>query len=207
MNKTFVEATEGAINKLITDFQKHPTRFWNERDLHWCLFYYLKCEEVIPEKYATELIRAELPTKKAFGLKRPRRGYYDLAVLDPESYYSLAAQAIQAQDSWEEFYKHVKVLIAIEIKLWTTRERLKSVQEKAGWDIKKLIEPKNEVGTAYFLNFVQLDFNRPQNKKFYCSLRENLYLMCRNKPWSNLRILYVTSDKNLQPESQNWLSI
>ena len=42
MDEQFVEATERAIDQLISDFQTEPNRFWNERDIHRSLFCYLK---------------------------------------------------------------------------------------------------------------------------------------------------------------------
>lgn len=75
-----------AISQVIADFQANPERFWNERDMHWSLFYYLKQEQVSKEAYPTELIRAELPTLKLFPGERPARSHYDLAILDAKSY-------------------------------------------------------------------------------------------------------------------------
>jgi len=46
MDEQFVEATERAIDQLISDFQTEPNRFWNERDIDWSLFCYLKQQEL-----------------------------------------------------------------------------------------------------------------------------------------------------------------
>lgn len=51
VEQQLVEATERAIAKVIGDFQDYPDRFWNERDIHWSLFYYLKREAVVQESY------------------------------------------------------------------------------------------------------------------------------------------------------------
>ena len=67
MDEQFVEATERAIDQLISDFQTEPNRVWNERDIHWSLFCYLKQQEVFQRHYVTELIRAEFPTLGKYG--------------------------------------------------------------------------------------------------------------------------------------------
>ena len=202
MGHQFVEATERAITKLVADFQSYPNRFWNERDLHWSLFYYLKQEGVVDEAYGTELIRAEFPTMKKFGEKSPARGHYDLVVLDPQSYRSATTQSMKAQAPWDEYLDLIKVMVAVEIKLWLARLPL----ERADWDIRKLTEPPNNVMNAFFLNFVQLDFNRSHTQNYYQGLRE--HLMCHKRRWSNLKILCVPSDTTIQTElSENWLSL
>ena len=62
MDEQFIEATKEAINQVVSAFQSEPDRFWNERDIHWSLFYYLKQQAVFQRRYAAELIRAEFPT-------------------------------------------------------------------------------------------------------------------------------------------------
>jgi len=200
MENQFIDATERAVGKLVADFQRYADRFWNERDLHWSLFYYLKREGVIPEIYTTELIRAEFPTMKVFGEKNPARGHYDLVILDPQSYRSETVQSMKAQNSWDEFLKAVKVMIAVEIKLWLARLPL----ERTDWDIEKLTETPNNVLNAYFLNFVQLDFDRQHTQDYYRDLRE--CLMRHKKRWPDIRVLCVPSDVKIQPDSSNnWL--
>jgi len=151
-----VEATERAITKLVDDFQSYHNRFWNERDLHWSLFHYLKQEEAVQEDYVTQLFRAEFPTLKKFGTKSPARGHYDLVILEPESYSAPAVQKMKAQDSWDDFLRLVKLVAAVEIKLWLARLK----PERGDWDIQKLVEPPNNVLNGFFLNFVQLDFRQ-----------------------------------------------
>ncbi len=170
MENDFTEATRRAVAKLVTVFQSNPERSWNERDLHWILFYYLKMEEGIKEAYPTQLIRAEFPTLKPFGEKNPARGHYDLVILDPESYFSPAVQSMKAWEPWDDFLKLVKVMIAVEIKLWLARLPC----ERADWDIQKLTTPSNNVLNAFFLNFVGLDFRRQHNQDYYRELRECL---------------------------------
>jgi hypothetical protein len=204
MGNTLINAIEGTIVKLVGDFQGNPGRFWNERDMHWSLFYYLEQEGVIQETYVTQLIRAEFPTFKKFGEQRPARGHYDLAVLDLQSYNSEAAQTMEARASWDwgDYLKLVKVMIAVEIKLWLSRLPF----ERAGWDIQKLTESPNNVRNAYFLNFVQLDFNRPHSQRYYERLRG--YLMSHKSKWPDLKILCVPSDRRVQPDpGENWLSL
>lgn len=199
MGNQFVKATESAIERLVTDFQNYPDRFWNERDLHWGLFYYLRQEAVVSEADATQLIRAEFPTIKKFNHER---GHYDLVVLNPQSYKNPAIQSMKAQDSWDGFLKLVEVIVAVEIKLWLARLPC----ERADWDIRKLMEPPNNVLNAFFLNFVQLDFSRQHAKNYYRELRE--YLMCHKKRYPELKILCVPSEIKIQPDSsQNWLSL
>ena len=200
MENRLIKAVERAIDRLVSDFQGNPSRFWNERDMHWSLFYYLKREEVIQETYVTQLIRAEFPTVKKYGEKNPARGHYDLAVLDPQSYDSPAVQSMKAQDSWDDFLKLVKVMVAVEVKLWLARLPL----DRADWDIQKLTDSENDVRNAYFLNFIQLDFSRPRVEKYYQELRGCLV---KKMKWPNLKILCVPSDIKVQPNpSENWLS-
>ena len=200
MESQFVEATEKAIAKLVADFQSNPNRFWNERDMHWSLFYYLKQDDTIKETYVSELIRAEFPTVKKFGEENPARGHYDLVILDPESYRSEAVQCMKASDPWDEFLKLVKVMIGVEIKLWLAR----LPEKRANWDIEKLTEPQNSVQNAYFLNFVQLDFGRRPMQEYYQRLRG--YLTSKKRQWPALRILCVPSDTTIQPKpGENWV--
>lgn len=198
MGNQFVEATERAVAKLVTDFQGNPSRFWNERDLHWSLFYYLKQDGVIQEDYVTQLIRAEFPTLKKFD---NARGHYDFVILDPQSYRTEAVQRMKAQEPWEEYLKLIKVMIAVEIKLWLARLPSK----RADWDIQKLTEQPNNVHNAYFLNFVQLNFTRPYAVTYYLELRD--YLMRYKRRCPALKILCVPSEIGIQPDpSDNWLS-
>jgi hypothetical protein len=200
MEDQLVKAVEGAIDRLVSDFQGNPSRFWNERDMHWSLFYYLKQKEVIQEIDVTQLVRAEFPTVKKYGEKNPARGHYDLAVLDPQSYNSPAVQSMKAQDSWDDFLKLVKVMVAVEVKLWLARLPL----GRADWDIQKLTDSENDVCNAYFLNFIQLDFSRPRAEKYYQELRGCLM---KKMKLPNLKILCVPSDIKVQPNpSENWLS-
>lgn len=129
MKERLVDAAERAIGRLVTQFQGNPTRFWNERDIHWSLFHYLKEEGAIPESHVTQLIRAELPTLK----ESLARGHYDLVVLDPESYNSEAVQHMEADTPWDEFLRLVKIIIAVEIKLWLAKLPF----ERADWDIQE----------------------------------------------------------------------
>lgn len=200
MERQFVEATERAIARVVDDFQSYPTRFWNEREIHWSLFYYLKNEKVIKEKYVTELIRAEFPTLKTFGIENPARGHYDLVILDPQSYSKPAVQNMGPDAPWDEFLKEVKLTVAVETKLWLARLKL----ERADWDIRKLTDKPNNILNAYFLNFVQLNFDHPYYQDYYRQLRE--YLMEQNRHCPYLKILCVPSDSSIQPDSsKNWL--
>lgn len=201
MGQQVIEATKRAIAKVVEDFQGDSDRFWNERDIHWNLFHHLKQEEVIKEKYTTQLIRAEFPTLKKFDERNGNRGHYDLVVLDPQSYSKPVVQNMDPDTPWDDFLNEIKLTVAIEIKLWLARLKL----ERADWDIKKLTEPPNNILNAYFLNFVQLDFTRPYLLDYYRQLRE--YLIQQKRHRSHLKILCVPSDVQIQPDpSDNWVA-
>ena len=46
---TTITTIEKAIAEVAKNFQNNPDRFWNERDMHWSLFYYLKQAQVSGE--------------------------------------------------------------------------------------------------------------------------------------------------------------
>lgn len=195
---------ENSISQVVTNFQKYSERSWNERDIHWSLFYYLKRAQVCTEAYPTQLIRAEFPTLKVFEGKKPARGHYDLVILDSHSFNFPKVLSMQAQTSWGEFLESVKIDTAIEIKMWQSRLRQERIEELVGWDIKKLTDKPNNVKNAYFLNFVQLDFTSKYMKDYYHKLRE--YLNSQKHKWPNLNILCVPNDLQIQPASKdNWL--
>ncbi len=194
---------EEVIKKVISDFQTNPERFWNERDIHWSLFYYLKQAQISGEVYPTQLIRAEFPTLKVFSGNRPARGHYDLVIINEESYNKPEVQNMKAQASWEDYLPLIKIDVAIEIKLWLNRLQINAMKERAGWDIQKLTDTPNNIQNAYFLNFVQLDFKRVQNRMYYQQLRN--YLREQKRKHTELNILCVTSDPQFQSTSQNWL--
>jgi len=197
-------ALEKAISRVVSDFQNNPERFWNERDIHWSLFYYIKHKQVGNEAYPTQLIRAEFPTLKVFPGKKPARGHYDLVLLDAKSYFKPEVQNMKANAPWQKYLELVKIDIAIEIKLWLSRLRLESMAERADWDIQKLTDTPNNIENAYFLNFVQLDFKSKYMKDYYQQLRE--YLSNHKRKSQALNILCVPSDIQIQLDSKyNWL--
>ena len=171
--------------------------------MHWSLYYYLKQAQVSGEVYPTQLIRAEFPTLKVFPGNRPARGHYDLVILDAESYFKPEVQKMEAQAPWQEYLESLKITIAIEIKLWLNRLRPDNMVKRAEWDIQKLTDTPNKIQSAYFLNFVQLDFRRDHNKTYYKQLRE--YLVKQKKNWPNFNILCVPSNSKLQNNTDNWL--
>lgn len=203
MEKEFVEAIERTITHLVADFQAQTTRFWNERDLHWCLFHYLKQDPILQRDCGTELIRAEFPTRAVYiERKVGARGHYDLVILNPTSLISPAVSDLPPWASWGEYLPLVDVLIAVEVKTWV--ERTTDIAGKVDWDIEKLTDERNAVENAYFLNFVQLDFSRQQMRNFYQNLRE--YLMGKARCQPKLRILCVPHDKGIQPHlGQDWI--
>ena len=205
MEKDFVKAIDRAIAHLVADFQGQTSRFWNERDMHWYLFHYLKQDPVFLRDYGTEIIRAEFPTRALYREEKQKassRGHYDLVILDPTSLANPPIRELPPWASWEEYLPYVRVVVAVEVKTWV--ERTKDIPSKVDWDIEKLTDPQNAVEHAYFLNFVQLDFSRKQMHDFYQNLRGYLMeqAMCR----SRLRILCVPHDKEIQHHSrENWI--
>ncbi|MFC2016980.1 hypothetical protein ACFLUD_01030 [Chloroflexota bacterium] len=196
-------AVNKAIDSVISDFQSNPDRFWNERDIHWSLFHYIKQEKTIQEAYPTQLIRAEFPTLKVFPSSKPARGHYDLVILDTESYFNPDVQNMGAQAPWQGYLDLIQISIAIEMKLWLNRLQPEAMKERADWDIQKLTDTPNKIQNAYSLNFVQLDFQRDHNKTYYKQLRE--YLAKQKKNWPNLNILCVPSNPQVQNNKINWI--
>ncbi len=194
MKERLAKAIEKAIDQLVSDFQNRPDRYWNERDLHWILYYRLREERVFKENDPFGLIRAEFPTLKKYN----GRGHYDLAILDPLSFYSEDVAKLTIDASWDEFLSKVRVLFALELKLWQDR----SMGDKVEWDIEKLTDAENKVVHPYFLNFVQLKFDKPEMRRFYEELRERLASLASK----SLRILCVPNDVKIQSNpNQNWL--
>lgn len=194
-------AAETAIAMVVSDFQNNPERFWNERDVHWILFYYLKNQRASEEAYPTQLIRAEFPTRKVFPGKKPARGHYDLVILDTDSYFKPEVQNMKSEASWQPFLDLVEIAVAIEVKLWLNRLRPKDMADRVDWDITKLTDKPNNLHNAYFLNFVQLKFKSDYMMQYYRELRD--YLSTKKQP--GLSILCVPSDPGVQPTSDNWL--
>jgi len=193
-----------AISHVVADFQHNPERFWNERDIHWSLFHYLKRERGTKEAYPTQLVRAEFPTCKVFPGKKPARGHYDLVIIDAESYNIPEIKNMKAQAPWQEYLELLKLSVAIEIKLWLNRLNPENMADRVNWDITKLTDKPNNVQNAYFLNFVQLNFKSEYMRDYYNRLRE--YLSNQKKKWPALNILCVPSDRQVQPTSkENWL--
>jgi hypothetical protein len=203
MREDFVEATDRAIGRVVAGFQTQPPRFWDERDIHWYLFHYLKLDPVFLRDYGTEPIRAEFPTRRIYTEgARPARGRYDLVILDPTSVTGPPVSQLPCWAPWEECLPHMTVLVAIEVKTWA--DGTTNVHEKADHDVDKLTESLNAVGQGYFLNFVQLDFGRKYMVDSYRGLRE--YLMEKARKWPKLRILCVPHDKAIQPDlKDNWI--
>ena len=195
-NSQLYPTVEAAIAHLVYDFQANPERFWNERDIHWSLFYYLKQESVCGEAYPTELIRAESPTLKVFPGEKPARGHYDLVILNAESYFQPEVQNMKVQAPWQEYLELVQIDVAIEVKLWLSKVR-KNMESRVNWDIEKLTEKPHNIENAYFLNFVQLDFKSDYMSEYYHILRDYLIKQKKEKP--QLNILCIPSDTKLQP--------
>ncbi|MBI4201227.1 MAG: hypothetical protein HY531_02930 [Chloroflexi bacterium] len=189
-----------AIEKLVSDFQGQRERWWSERDLHWSLFYYLKQEPSAPEPYPTDYIRAEFPTVKKYPSSR---GHYDLAILDPISLAQPDVRDAPREELWDVYLPKVKLLVAVEIKLWWTRRYLTDRDKMIDWDVKKLTDLQNIVQTPYFLNFVEMDFSGPIHNPFYYDLRQKLSQIKAKHP--NLNVLCVPSEAWRQPKGGNWL--
>ncbi len=199
MNKYSIRATETAISKVVYDFQNQQNRFWSEMDIHWYLFRHLEQDPTFSSTYGTELIRAEFPTRAKYP---DSRGHYDLVILDPDSMSNPIVRALPPWTPWEEFLPLVDVFIAVEVKIWA--DRTTDIPGKADWDIVKLTDAQNAVKHAYFLNFVQLDFNRLIMVDFYQNLKNYLSKKAQNQP--NLSVLCVPHDKAIQPDPmQDWI--
>ena len=202
MEDRFIKAVDKAIEQVVLDFRGDPTGHWSERDIHWKLFRYLKEQQIFQKNCITELIRAEFPTRATYGDQKPARGHYDLVVLDPASLANPAVCEMSPWAPWDEYLELVKVVIAVEVKVWWYR--WKPIKRRINWDIKKLTDSQNAVKYPYFLNFVQLDFSRKQMRDYYFELRE--YLAEEAKQYPQLKILCVPSDPKIQPSSDNWIS-
>ena len=201
-NPPLIKVVENATTKLVVNFQNNAERFWNERDIHWRLFHYIKQQQIVNEVYPTELIRAEFPTLQAFPGDKPARGHYDLVIINKECYQNSAIQNMKAQAPWDEYLELIELDVAIEVKIWQARLNDADAHELIDWDIRKLTEKPHKVRNAYFLNFVQLDFQREHNRSYYQQLRE--YLTTKMQP--GLNILCVPSDRKVQPSHKDdWL--
>jgi len=201
MQEKIVKAVEKAIDQLMTTFQDNPKRGWNERDLHWLLFHYLRQQEIFIEKQAIKLIRAEFPTRMKYSDKRPARGHYDLAILNNESLEIPAVAKMEPWDPWDPFLDSVEILVAIELKLWTDRQK-KYLDQLIDWDVEKLTDKGNAIGRGYFLNFAQLNFDNSLMRDFYHDLRNNLI----KKQMLGLKILCVPHYAERQPDhSLDWI--
>ncbi|MBA7698772.1 hypothetical protein ES703_107454 [subsurface metagenome] len=108
----------------------------------------------------------------------------------------------QRQAHWDEYLPLVKVVVAVEAKMWWYRR--KDFQQIVGWDIQKLTDSQNTVEHPYLLNFVQLDFSRQQMKDYCHRLRKHLVEQVKQYP--KLKILCVPIDADVQPQSDNWIS-
>ncbi len=207
MEEQFIEAVAKVIKQVVFDFQRDPSRHMNERDIHWNLFHCLKQQGVFQQNCVTELIHAEFPTRAKYkgGEGRSARGHYDLVALDPVSLNAPAVREMSPWDPWDKYLPLVKVVVAVEAKMWWYRR--KDFQKIVCWDIQKLTDSQNAVGCPYFLNFVHLNFRGRQKtkvKEYYHGLRK--YLVEQAKQHPQLRILYVPSDADIQPQSDNWIS-
>lgn len=184
-------AVESAIEKVVKDFQRDPNHSWNESEITCLLFHYLQSEKDIKQEYPAQLIRAEFPTLKVFK-ESGDRGYYDLAVLDSESYTSQKFLPAEDQVPW-----NVKIGAAIEIRVWSDKCSSEDMTERIKRDVKKLTEQPNNVQYAYYINLVQLPFEDP-SLIFYGDLYEYL----RNVKHKNLRILIAPADPTFAPHKQ-----
>lgn len=96
----------------------------------------------------------------------------------------------------------VKVVVAVEVKMWLVR--WSDFQQRVGWDIRKRTDPQNAVEHPYLLNFGQVDFRRQKMKDYYHRLQK--HLIERAEQYPQLKILYVSSNTEIQPQSDNWIS-
>jgi hypothetical protein len=200
MDKQFIEAIKNAINKVVNEFQNDSDRFWNERDVHWSLFYYLKQQHIFQRRYAAELIRAEFPTLGKYVRQggRKSRGHFDLVILDPNSVAAVAKLNLKPWTDWDIYLPLMRLLIAVEVKIWVDRLRF----DRTNWDVLKLTDHENKVVHPYFLNFVQLDWEKTGMKDYYAKLRRHL----SGKHKLKLKILCVPNEIAIQPShADNWI--
>ena len=205
MERDFLEALDRAIAHVVADFQSQPPKFWNERDIHWYLFHYLKQDPVFLKDYGAEPIRAEFPTRALYKEKDQKaasRGQYDMVILDPASVMA-RANDLHPWAEWSDCLPHMQVVVAVEVKTWTDRST--NIGSKVKWDVEKLTDSRNAIGNAFFLNFVQLDFGNQYMRDFYRTLRQHLAREAGHH--RDLRILCVPHDTNMEPDSsKNWVS-
>lgn len=181
-------AVESAIEKMVQDFQLDPNHVWNKVEILSLLFHYLQMEKDITQEYPSQLIRAEFPTTKELK-ESGKSSYYDLVVLDSESYTSLKYQDAEAQA-----LRNIKIGAAVEIRLWLERCSSEEIAERINRDVQKLTEQPNNVEHSYFVNLVQMQFENP-NLKFYGELYEFL----RNIKHDKMRILFAPADPRFSP--------
>ncbi len=204
MEEQLVEAVEKAIDLLVVEFQGNPDRFFNERDMLWGLFHYLKQQDIFQSEYAKGTIRAEFPTRRKYPGKRPARGRYDLVVLHPDSLADPRVAKMKPWDEWDPYLEIVRVLVAVEVKMWLQRRSDPKMADILDWDIEKLTDSENAVNRPYLLNFIQVDFSRSHMQSFHLKLRK--HLMGQAERWPQLKILYVPSDTTVQPKAnENWI--
>jgi len=201
---TVKKVVERAINDLVNVFQ-HPdwrNRSWYENDLTCLLFYYLRLRwaKLLSGHDPMYLVRAEFPTRNKY---HRRRGRYDLVVLDPYAWPSGGAR-VPFNTSDDKWLENVKVFAAIEVKLWyNQRYPPNGVTSWSKKDLQKLMDVKNRLDQAYYLNFAQYGVPRSDSKaqQNYQSLRKELTGLCKPP----LNALCVPSDNKMQPEG-NWIS-
>ncbi|MEW6033513.1 MAG: hypothetical protein AB1603_01505 [Chloroflexota bacterium] len=198
-----------AIDQVVADFQVGLKKSWNERDLHWCLFYHLKDNGDIREEYPTQLIRAEFPTWEYREKARRTRGHYDLVVLDRESVVGDKVKELDFDAEWDEWLPSVTILAAVEMKLWLSDPLSERSREAIKWDIDKLTpsegrESGAKVVSVYYLNFVQMDFNRSHAQRYLQDLERHLTEQKAEHP--SLNILCVAGGPPIQRISTaHWL--
>jgi hypothetical protein len=199
MGDQFIEAINSAIDKVISGFQNNPSNYWNERDIHWNLFRYLKQQKVFQREHVTELIRAEFPTCRTYEGWRQARGHYDLVVLDPTSLANMSERVMSDWGPWREYLEQTQVLIAVEVKIWWYRWG--DIGQRIEWDIKKLTDSRNKVRHPYYLNFIHIKSGQAE---YYQKLRKHLEEQVKKYP--KLKVLCVPSDPKINPQNGNWIS-
>jgi len=110
-----------------------------------------------------------------------------------------AVRNLKPWADWDVYLPLVRVLVAIEIKTWVDRLRF----DRTNWDIQKLVDSENKVKYSYFLNFVQLDWEKIEMKAYYQKLRRYLSTKTRKR----LKVLCVPNDITIQSgQVDNWIS-
>ena len=192
-----VQATESAIDKLITIYEGSPFFFYTENDLH--CFLYTEIFNIAPiEEWQCKtrdgkqsiLLHKEYPTKLRYSAKNLKevsyggaRGHFDLSIWNPEN---TEKRLFRVQNS-TQFENEQQTFIGIEFDLIEGNRSFESAFHHFNWDFLKL--SKNEVEHGYQLVFVR---NWANNDDF---VKMAIDVASKSQ---NVAVLYVEASKDRQ---------